>query len=118
MTIKASENFIDILSYVYFCMLYYRNQQATDWYRLAVEKEPACMVIKRRNVVLLEMVESKEGRMQINSKIVIQICRNDFHPESIPKIPWESPSISAGQPPVHTPNNMYTTLAPGRLSTA
>lgn len=67
-------------------MLYYRNQEAIDWYRLAVEKESACMVIKQRNVVLLEM-ESKEGRMQINSKIVIQICRNDFHPESIPKVP-------------------------------
>ncbi|KOX80965.1 hypothetical protein WN51_00883 [Melipona quadrifasciata] len=40
----------------------------------------------------------QRGRAQINTKIVIQICRNDFHPESIPKVPWESPSIPIVQP--------------------
>lgn len=39
-------------------------------------------------------------RTQINTKIVIQICRNDFHPESIRKVPWESPSSTGCATPV------------------
>lgn len=65
-------------------------QQTTD---RSVEKEPACMIIKpERSFGALEdgsshEEESEYWREQINSKIVIQICHNDFHPKSIPKVP-------------------------------
>lgn len=81
---------------------------STDRYRSERKKRRGAHGNKTRNVAFScgpRRWRTRRRRMasyrreQINSKIVIQICRNDFHPESIPKVPWESPLISNGLPP-------------------
>lgn len=71
----------------------------------------------RPKMVAVHEEKSKYWREQINSKIVIQICRNDFHPESIPKVSWESPLYIGRATPAasHTPNNMHIQRYPRPL---
>lgn len=126
-TIKASENDIIIdtcISYVCHRILYHL---------ISADNRPISLSGERSGVHDNKTVtpffrcprrwqwyeeESEYWREQINLKIVIQICRNDFHPKSIPKVPWESPSISSASRTYAEQHTYNVTLAPRRMSTA